>query len=195
MQSPLKVLRFFLCAFLCQYGVGIAYGLEGNGYQGIPWDSPFPVIERHFPGTAFVSEDPYHVTLFRLPNPEEHVTRIEFKLFENKLVSVLRYYDGNIDHLINEQYISALVGGLGTMKDRRTTTAPSLAGTATVDFLEYEQVMVLFRHYPPGQEEGLVAKENSIVIIYRPTFENMVHHRKYGQAETEGVQDYDYIDF
>ncbi|BCO08280.1 hypothetical protein GF1_06560 [Desulfolithobacter dissulfuricans] len=164
--------------------------------MGIPWNSPFPVIEQRFPGVEFVDEDAFHVTRFRLLHPEEYVDRVEFKLFENQLASVTRYYgDKSIDHLINEDYIGKMVSGLGSRKAVRKTTSKSLAGVAEVEIHEYTNVLVLFRYYPPGQKEGFVDKENSIVIIYKPTFDKMVYYRKHSEGDPEEIVDYDYIEF
>jgi hypothetical protein len=186
----------WLIVLLLFHGGGVSvFGQDMAGYMGIPWNSPFPVIEQHFPGVEFVEEDGFHVTLFQLMHPEKDVDRVEFKLFENKLISVLRYYKGNIDQLVNEKYIRTLVSGLGSIKEKRTTTANSLAGIATVEIYEYADILLLFRHYPPGQKEGLVAKENSIVIIYKPTFDKMVYYRKHSEGDVEEIIDYDYIEF
>ncbi len=173
----------------------VACGQETTGYLEVPWNSPFPVVEQHFPGVNFVEEDGFRVTLFRLPHPEKDVKRIEFKLFKNQLISVIRYYKGSIDSLINEDTMRKLVTGLGVFKEERKTKSHSLAGIADVVIQEYEQVLVLFRSYPPGQKEGFVAKENSIVIIFKPTFDNMVYYRKHSQGDMEEIEDYDYIDF
>ena len=190
--------RFLRCLLLLLLGLSVgvaAYGQETGGYMRVPWNSPFPVIEQHFPGVEFVEEDGFHVTLFRLMQPEQDVDRIEFKLFENKLIAVTRYYKGPIDHLVTEKYIRTLVTGLGARKEVRKTTSKSLAGVAEVVIHEYPDVMVLFRYYPPGQKEGLVARENSIVILYKPTFNKMVYYRKHSEGDVEEVVDYDYIEF
>jgi len=177
-------------------GVGVAaYGQETGGYMGVPWNSPFPVIEQHFPGVEFVEEDGFHVTLFQLKNPEKDADKIEFKLFENKLISVTRYYKGPIDNLVTEKYIQTLVTDLGVREEMRKTTSKSLAGIAEVVIFEYPKVLVLFRYYPPGQKEGLIAKENSIVLLYKPTFDKMVYYRKHSEGDVEEIVDYDYIEF
>ncbi len=162
---------------------------------GIPWNSPFPVIEHSFPAIEFVEEDNFHVTLFRLTAPEKEVKKIEFKLFENKLISVIHYYSGAIDRLINEKYLQRLVTGLGKLQEKRKTTANSLAGQVEVEIYEYRDVLVLFRHYPPDQKQGFIDKQNSIVIIYKPTFNKMVYYRKHSSGDMEEIIDYDYIDF
>jgi len=171
------------------------YGQEEAGYMGVAWNSSFPVIEQHFPGVSFVEEDGFRVTLFRLFLPEEDVKRIEFKLFKNQLISVIRYYKGSIDSLLNEDAVRKLVTGLGTLKDVRKTKSHSLAGIADVVIYEYDQVLVLLRFYPPGQKEGFAAKENSMVIIFKPTFDDMVYYRKHSEGDMEEIEDYDYIDF
>ncbi len=174
---------------------GAAFGQETGGYMGVPWNSPFPVIERHFPGVEFIEEDGFRVTLFQLKHPEKDVDRIEFKLFENKLISVIRYYKGPIDHLISEAFLRTLVSELGQRKEVRKTTANSLAGIANVEIYEYPDILVLFRYYPPGQKKGLVEPENSIVFIYKPTFDKMVYYRKHSEGDVEEIVDYDYIEF
>jgi hypothetical protein len=186
----------YCCVFLCISAISsLAYGQETGGYLGIPWNSSFPVIERHFPGVEFVEEDGFHVTLFSLAQPEKDVKRVEFKLFENKLISTIRYYEKPINELINEPYINKLVTNLGPVKEIRKSTSKTLAGVAQVEIHEYADILVLFRYYPPGQQEGFVAKENSIVIIYKPTFNKMVYYRKHSDGETEEVVDYDYIEY
>ena len=180
---------------LFQGSSAVAYGQETVGYRDVPWNSPFPVIEQHFPGVNFVEEDGFRVTLFRLSHPEKDVARIEFKLFKNQLISVIRYYEGSIEPLISEDAIRKLVTGLGILKEERKTKSHSLAGIADVVIHEYEQVLVLFRSYPSGQKEGFVAKENSIVIIFKPTFDKMVYYRKHSEGDMEEIEDYDYIDF
>ncbi len=182
--------------FLLLQGSSIAVnGQETGDCMGIPWNSPFPVIEQTFSEVAFVEEDGFRVTLFRLPHPEEDVERIEFKLFKNQLISVIRYYKGPIDALINEESIRKLVGGLGPLQEMRKTTSNSLAGIADVVIHEYGDVLILFRYYPPGQKGGFAAKENSIVIIYKPTFDKMVYYRKHSEGDVEEIIDYDYIEF
>lgn len=162
---------------------------------GIPWNSPFPVIEHTFPEVEFVEEDNFHVTLFRLTFPKKKVQKVEFKLFENKLISVIHYYTGAINNLINEKYLHRLVTGLGTLQEKRKTTTNSLAGQVEVEIYEYSDVLVLFRYYPPGQKQGFIDKQNSIVIIYKPTFNKMVYYRKHSSGDMEEIVDYDYIDF
>jgi len=186
--------RFLPCLLLFLLRT-VASAQERPGYMGITWDSPFPVIERHFPEVEFIEEDPWHVTLFRLSHPEKNVKRVEFKLFENKLISVTKYYSGTIDHLTNENYIRILVSGLGPRKEVRKTTSKSLAGTAHVTIYEYPETLILFRSYPPGQKEGFSKKENSIVIIHKPTFDKMIYYRKHEEGEVEEIVDYDYIEF
>ncbi len=190
-----RLLTCLLAFLLLQGGITAVFAQETAGCMGVPWDSPFPVIERHFPGVQFVEEDGFRVTLFQLMHPEEDVDRVEFKLFQNKLISILRYYRGAIDQLINEEYLRTLISGLGTIKEKRTTSATSLAGIATIEIYEYDDVLVLFRFFPPGQKEGLVARENSIVIIYKPTFDKMVYYRKHSEGDMEEIIDYDYIEF
>ncbi|BCL61426.1 hypothetical protein DGMP_21190 [Desulfomarina profundi] len=163
--------------------------------MGIPWNSPFPVIEHSFPGIEFIEEDNFHVTLFRVTVPEKEVQRIEFKLFENKLISVILYYTGAINNLINEKYLQSLVTDLGTLQEKRKTTANSLAGQVEVEIYEYKDILVLFRYYPPGQKQGFANKQNSIVIIFKPTFNKMVYYRKHSAGDMEEIIDYDYIDF
>ena len=163
--------------------------------MGIPWNSPFPVIEHSFPGIEFIEEDNFHVTLFRVTVPEKEVERIEFKLFENKLISVILYYTGAINNLINEKYLQGLVTDLGTLQEKRKTTANSLAGQVEVEIYEYKDILVLFRYYPPNQKQGFANKQNSIVIIYKPTFNKMVYYRKHSAGDMEEIIDYDYIDF
>lgn len=192
----MKRLVYCLLVFLLLQGGSTAvYGQETGSCMGIPWNSPFPVIEQHYPGVEFVEEDGFRVTLFRLIHPEKDVDRVEFKLFKNQLISVLRYYKGPIDRLNNEAYLKSLVSGLGTIREKRTTTAKNLAGIATIDIYEYENVLALFRYYPPGQKEGLIARENSIVLIYKPTFDKMVYYRKHSEGDVEEIVDYDYIEY
>ncbi len=190
-----NIIKWLLGFLLILGSSTAAYGQETAGCMEVPWNSPFPVIEQHFPGVNFVEEDGFRVTLFRLSHPEKDVKRIEFKLFKNQLISVIRYYDGSIDSLTNEATIRKLVTGLGVLKEERKTKSHSLAGIADVVIHEYEQVLVLFRSYPLGQKEGIVAKENSIVIIFKPTFDKMVYYRKHSQGDMEEIEDYDYIDF
>jgi len=190
--------RFFhyLLLSLLFVGVGFAaYGQETGSYMGVPWNSPFPVIEQHFPGVEFVEEDGFKVTLFKLMHPRKDVDRVEFKLFENKLISVTQYYKGSLNPLISEDFLKTLVSHLGKRKEKRRTTAKSLAGTAQVEIYEYPDILVLFRYYPPGQKKGFVAQENSIVIIYKPTFNKMVYYRKHSEGDVEEIIDYDYIEF
>ncbi len=189
------LLTCLLALLLLQGGITAALAQETGGCMGIPWNSPFPVIERHFPDVEFVEEDRFSVTLFQLLHPEADVDRVEFKLFQNKLISVLRYFKGPIDKLINEAYLQTLVSGLGALQEKRTATANSLAGVATIKIYEYADVLALFRYFPPGQKEGLVAQENSIVIIYKPTFDKMVYYRKHSEGDMEEIVDYDYIEF
>jgi hypothetical protein len=193
MKKNITICLIWLILF--QGSIAIAYGQETAGYMGVPWNSPFPVIEQHFPEVSFVEEDGFRVTLFRLLHPEKGVARIEFKLFQNKLISVIRYYEGSIDSLINKGAVCKLVTGMGELKEERKTKSHSLAGIADVVIHEYEQILVLFRSYPPGQKEGFVAKENSIVIIFKPTFDKMVYYRKHSEGDMEEIEDYDYIDF
>ncbi len=188
-------LKGLLIFFLLQGSSIAAYGQETGNCMGIPWNSPFPVIEQKFSEVEFVEEDGFRVTLFRLPHPEKDVERMEFKLFKNQLISVIRYYRGSIDSLINEGSIRKVVGGLGPLQEIRKTTSNSLAGIAEVVIHEYGDVLVLFRYYPSGQKEGFTIKENSIVIIYKPTFDKMVYYRKHSEGDVEEIIDYDYIEF
>jgi len=190
-----RLIICLLAFLLLQGGITAALAQETAGYMGLSWNSPFPVIEQHFPGVGFVEEDGFRVTLFRLMHPEKDVDRVEFKLFQNQLISVLRYYKGPIDKLNNEEYLRTLVSGLGPLKEKRTTTANNLAGIATIDIYEYADLLALFRYFPPGQKEGLVAKENSIVLIYKPTFDKMVYYRKHSEGDMEEIIDYDYIEY
>ena len=186
-------LLIFSCVAL--YGKGEPVTKVAGSYLGIPWNSPFPVIERSFPGVEFVEEDNFHVTLFRVAVAKADVEQLEFKLFENQLISVIHYYKGTITDLINEHYIQGLVTGLGSLQEKRKTKSNSLAGLATVEIYEYRDILVLFRYYPPGQKEGFMKKQNSIVIIYKPTFNKMVYYRKHSAGDMEDIEDYDYIDF
>ncbi len=189
--------RFLYCyIFLFIIGIpSLTYGQEAGGYMGIPWNSSFPIIEQHFPSIEFVEEDGFHVTLFSISKPEKGVKRVEFKLFENKLISTIRYYEKPINELINEPYIHRLVSNLGPVQEKRKTTSTTLAGVAQVEIHEYTDILILFRYYPPDQQKGFIAKEDSIVIIYKPTFNKMVYYRKHSDGETEEVVDYDYIEF
>ena len=185
-----------LLVFLLLQGSNIAvHGQETGSCMGIPWNSPFPVVEQTFSEVEFVEEDGFRVTLFRLPHPEKDVERMEFKLFKNQLISVIRYYKESIDTLINEESIRKVVEGLGPLQEIRKTTSNSLAGIAEVVIHEYGDVLVLFRYYPPDQKEGFAVKENSIVIIYKPTFDKMVYYRKHSEGDVEEIIDYDYIEF
>ena len=186
----------YLLLSLLFVGVGsAAYGQETGGYMGVPWNSPFPVIELHFPGVEFVEEDGFKVTLFKLMHPRQDVDRVEFKLFKNRLISVTQYYKEPLNPLISEEFLKTLVSHLGQRKEKRKTTAKSLAGTAQVEIYEYSDILVLFRYYPPGQKKGFAAQENSIVIIYKPTFDKMVYYRKHSEGDVEEIIDYDYIEF
>jgi len=190
--------RFYCALFSTLLLLGssfTAYGQEATGYMGIPWNSSFPVVEQHFPDVEFVEEDGFHVTLFRLTHPEKDIDRVEFKFFENRLISVIRYYKGPIEALINESYIGKIVSDLGKIKEVRKTTSNSLAGIAAVELHEYKEILVLFRYYPADQKKGFVDKENSIVIIYKPTFDKMVYYRKHSDGDMEEIVDYDYIEF
>ena len=192
----MKLIICYILTFLLFSGfAGTGFGQQTGSCMGIPWNSSFPVIERAFPGVEFVEEDGFRVTLFQLLNPEEDVIRVEFKLFKNQLISVLRYYKGSINQLINEEYVSTLVKNIGPIQEIRKTTAHSLAGTVDVDIYEYADVLVLFRHYPANQKEGVAAKVNSIVIIYKPTFDKMVYYRKHSEGDVEEIIDYDYIEY
>jgi hypothetical protein len=128
-------------------------------------------------------------------HPEKDVERVEFKLFENQLISIIRYYKGPVDHLITEEYLRSFISGMGPRKEVRKTTAHSLAGVANIEIYEYADILVLFRYYPPGQKEGIAARENSIVIIYKPTFDKMIYYRKHSEGDVEEIIDYDYIEF
>ncbi len=166
------------------------------GYKDIPWNSSFPLIEQHYPGVRFVEEDSFHVTLFRLDQQEEGLDRIEFKLFEEQLISVIHYYVGPIDQLKRDDFVKHMVSGLGPKIDERQTTSESLAGTTNVVIWEYKDNLILFRSYPPNQEEGFAKKENSIIFIYKPTFDKMVYYRKHSQGDNDNqVIDYDYIEY
>lgn len=192
-MKPLSHCIFVL--FIVQGVFFVAFGQELAGYKGVPWNSPFPVIEHHFPGVEFVEEDGFDVTLFQLKNPEKGVKRVEFKLFKNQLISVTRYYTGSIDQVLSEQYLQTIISGLGLRKEVRKTTANSLAGRATVQIFEYADILVLFRYYPSGNAKGFIVGENSIVIIYKPTFDKMIYHKKHSEGDVEEIVDYDYIEF
>ncbi len=193
--QPLLYITLVLLSCGILYGQGEPAGKVQGAYLGVPWKSPFPVIEHSFPGVEFVEEDNFHVTLFRVATTEKDVKRLEFKLFENQLISAILYYRGAIDKLISEQYLQGLVTGLGPLQEKRKTTSNTLAGVATVEIYEYQDVLVLFRYYPPGQKEGFVEKQNSIVIIYKPAFDKMLYYRKHSDGDMEDIEDYDYIDF
>ncbi len=169
---------------------------QTGDYLGIPWNSRFPVIEKRFPGVEFVEEDRFHVTLFRLNTPAFDTSRIEFKLFEEQLISVTHYYDGPITSFMNEKFVHSHISNLGQRKEIRKTKANSLAGTADVQIWEYENNLVLFRSYPEGQKAWIGKKENSIIFIFKPTFDKMVYYRKHSEGDpVDTVIDYDYLEF
>lgn len=175
---------------------GMAYCQDVAGYRGIPWDSHFPVIEKQFPGVSFVEEDSWHVTLFRLDQPQQGIERIEFKLFEEQLISVIHYYSGPIDQLQNDDFVNNMLHGLGPKLEERKTTSQSLAGIANVVIWEYADNLILFKSYPSGQEGGITKKENAVIFIYKPTFDKMVYYRKNSLGDNDNqVIDYDYIEF
>ena len=178
------------------YGTTVAHAQVTGGYRGIPWGSPFPVIEKRFPEVQFVEEDAFHTVIFRVEHPEQGIDRIEFKLFEEQFIAAIQYYREVIDLHLNDAYVNGIVSGLGPRLAERKTTSPSLAGVADVVIWEYKNNLILFRTYPPGQKKGFAKKENSIVFIYKPLFDKMVYHRKHSEGDDdEEVVDYDYIDF
>ncbi len=188
--------KFFYILFFLFPCAGTAYGQDVAGYNGIPWNSRFPVIEKHFPEVDFVEEDSFHVTLFRLDHPKQGSDRIEFKLFEEQLIAVIHYYDGPIEQLQHDDFVNNMVTGLGPKIEERKTTTQSLAGTANVIIWEYKDNLILFRSYPLYQAEGFVKKENSVIFIYKPTFDKMVYFRKNSIGDNDNqVVDYDYIEF
>lgn len=190
-MSVFLMVFLFLTSTVASYGQDVA-----AGYNGIPWNSRFPVIEEQFPKVSFDEEDSYHVTLFSVKRPKPEFDRIIFKLFEEQLISVAHYYTGSIDHLQNDAFVNGLLGNPGEKLEVRKTTSNSLAGIATVLIWEYRDVLILFRSYPPGQKEGFIKKENSIVFIYKPTFDKMVYYRKNSLGDNDHqVVDYDYIEF
>lgn len=120
---------------------------------------------------------------------------MEFKFFKNQLIAASQFFKGLITDRINEEYLETLVTGLGPRKNTRTTTTTNLAGIVNVEIYEYVDVLVLFRSHPLGQKEGFTEKENSIVIIYKPTFDQMIYYRKHSEGDVEEIVDYDYIEF
>ncbi len=191
----MKQFFFIVLLVCCPFAVTV-FGHDLAGYQEIPWNSRFPVIEKHFPGVSFVEEDPWHVTLFSLEQPQQGIERIEFKLFEERLISVQHYYSGSIEQFQEEVFVENLLQGLGPKIEERKTTSQSLAGIASVVIWEYADVLILFKSFPPSQKEGFAKKENAIIFIYKPTFDKMVYYRKNSQGDNDNqVVDYDYIDF
>ncbi len=187
---------FFLFLFLIMPCAINAYGQEIGEYRGIPWNSRFPVIEKKFPGVNFVEEDSWHVTLFCLKQAQKGLNRIEFKLFEEQLISVLHYYNGPINQMQNDTFVKSMVSGLGSKIEERKTTSQSLAGIADVVIWEYTDNLILFKSYPPSQKEGFAKKENAIIFIYKQTFDKMIFYRKTSLGDNDNqVVDYDYIEF
>ncbi|MCK5516945.1 MAG: hypothetical protein KAI39_08740 [Desulfobulbaceae bacterium] len=191
----MKRFIFILVFLLIPYAIN-AYGEEIGEYRGIPWNSRFPEIEKKFPGVNFVEEDSWHVTLFSLKLIKEGLNRIEFKLFEEQLISVLHYYDGPISQMQNDDFVKSMVSRLGPKIEERKTTSQGLAGISDVVIWEYTDNLILFKSYPPSKKEGFAKKENAIIFIYKPTFDKMVYHRKTSLGDNDNqVVDYDYIEF
>jgi hypothetical protein len=142
-------------------------------YQGVPWGSSFPVIEKRFPSIVFEDEDAFQVTTFSVSPPEAGLAGLEIKFFKNRLTSVIHKYDEPLTAFMDEAYLRKYFPALGKRIKIDQRKIPTARGMTDTTLWDYGEVLVFFQTYPAAAHEDENHPLNLVKFVYKPLFNEL----------------------